>query len=59
MPERLAEIEVRTVSDTLDVLDANVLFDTLTKMLAEVEISTLSNMFFKVKANALIEKLSA
>ena len=59
MADRLVEMEVRTLSDTLAVLDANALVDILTTRHAEVEIYTLSNIFFKVKADALGEILSA
>ena len=57
MADRLAEMEVRTLSDTLlAVLDANTL-NTLTERLAEVEVNMLGNIFSKVEANALVEIL--
>ena len=55
MADRLAEMEVRTLSDTLlAVLDANTL-NTLTERLAEVEVNMLGNIFSKVETNALVE----
>ena len=58
MADRLAEMEVRTLSDTLlAVLDANTLIDTLTERLAEVEVNMLGNIFSKVEANGLVEIL--
>ena len=55
MADRLAEMEVRTLSDTLPaVLDANTL-NTLTERLAEVEVNMLGNIFSKVEANGLVE----
>ena len=57
MADRLAEMEVRTLSDTLlAVLDANTL-NTLTERLAEVEVNMLGNIFSKVEANGLVEIL--
>ena len=57
MADRLAEMEVRTLSDTLlAVLDANTL-NTLTERLAEVEVNMLGNIFSKVETNALVEIL--
>ena len=38
MGDRLAEIQVRTISDTLAVLYANALVDTLIKRLGEVKV---------------------
>ena len=58
MADRLAEMEVRTLSDKLAVLDANVLVGTLTERLAEVERNTLCNIFSRVQADALVEILS-
>ena len=58
MADRLAEMEVRTLSDTLlAVLDANTLIDTLTERLAEVEVNMLGNIFSKVDADAVVEIL--
>ena len=58
MADRLAEMEVRTLSDTLlAVLDANTLIDTLTERLAEVEVNMLGNIFSKVETNGLVEIL--
>ena len=55
MADRLAEMEVRTLSDTLlAVLDANTL-NTLTERLAEVEVNMLGNIFSKVEANGQVE----
>ena len=56
MADRLAEMEVRTLSDTLNVLDLNTL-NTLTERLAEVEVNMLGNIFSKVEANGLVEIL--
>ena len=57
MADRLAEMEVRTLSDTLlAVLDANTL-NTLTERLAEVEVNMLGNIFSKVEAHAVVEIL--
>ena len=57
MADRLAEMEVRTLSDTLlAVLDANTL-NTLTERLAEVEVNMLGNIFSKVEANGLVKIL--
>ena len=57
MADRLAEMEVRTLSDTLlAVLDANTL-NTLTERLAEVEVNMLGNIFSKVEADAVVESL--
>ena len=57
MADRLAEMEVRTLSDTLlAVLDANTL-NTLTERLAEVEVNILGNIFSKVEADAVVEIL--
>ena len=57
MADRLAEMEVRTLSDTLlAVLDANTL-NTLTERLAEVEVNMLGNIFSKVETNGLVEIL--
>ena len=57
MADRLAEMEVRTLSDTLlAVLDANTL-NTLTERLAEVEVNMLGNIFSKVETNPLVEIL--
>ena len=57
MADRLAEMEVRTLSDTLPaVLDANTL-NTLTERLAEVEVNMLGNIFSKVEADAVVEIL--
>ena len=57
MADRLAEMEVRTLSDTLlAVLDANTL-NTLTERLAEVEVNMLGNIFSKVEADAVVEIL--
>ena len=57
MADRLAEMEVRTLSDTLlAVLDANTL-NTLTERLAEVEVNVLGNIFSKVEADAVVESL--
>ena len=57
MADRLAEMEVRTLSDTLlAVLDANTL-NTLNERLAEVEVNMLGNIFSKVETNALVEIL--
>ena len=50
-------MEVRTLSDTLAVLDANTLIDTLTERLAEVEVNMLGNIFSKVEADAVVEIL--
>ena len=43
MADRLAEMEVSTLSDKLAVLDANALVGTLTEELVEVEKNTLGN----------------
>ena len=43
MADRLAEMEVSTLSDKLAVLDANALVGTLTEGLVEVEKTTLGN----------------
>ena len=43
MADRLAEMEVSTLSDKLAVLDANALVGTLTEGLVEVEKNTLGN----------------
>ena len=43
MADRLAEMEVSTLSDKLAVLDANALIGTLTEGLVEVEKNTLGN----------------
>ena len=57
MADRLEEMEVRTLSDTLlAVLDANTL-NTLTERLAEVEVNMLGNIFSKVEADAVVEIL--
>ena len=57
MADRLAEMEVRTLSDTLlAVLDANTL-NTLTERLAEVEVNMLGNILSKVEADAVVEIL--
>ena len=48
-------MEVRILSDTLAVLDANALVDTLTKRLAELDVNTIGNKFSKLKADALME----
>ena len=56
MADKLAEMEVRTLSDTLNVLDLNTL-NTLTERLAEVEVNMLGNIFSKVEANGLVEIL--
>ena len=50
-------MEVRILSDTLAVLDANALIDTLTKRLAELDVNTIGNKFSKLKADALMEIL--
>ena len=51
-------MEVRTLRDTLAMLDANALVGTLTERLAEVEVNTFGNIFSKVVADALVETLS-
>ena len=56
MADKLAEMEVRTLSDTLNVLDLNTL-NTLTERLAEVDVNMLGNIFSKVEANGLVEIL--
>ena len=43
MADRLAEMEVSTLSDKLAVLDANALVGTLTEGLVEVEKNSLGN----------------
>ena len=43
MADRLAEMEISTLSDKLAVLDANALVGTLTEGLVEVEKNTLGN----------------
>ena len=58
MADRLAEMEVRAQIDTLAMLNANELVDTLTKRLAEMDINTLSNILVKLKADELVEMLS-
>jgi len=47
MADRLAEMEVRTLSDTLAVLDANALVN-LTERLEEVDVNTTGNKYFQV-----------
>ena len=54
----LGNMEVRTLRDTLAMLDANALVGTLTERLAEVEVNTFGNIFSKVVADALVETLS-
>ena len=51
-------MEVRTLRDTLAMLDSNALVATLTERLAEVEVNTFGNIFSKVVADALVETLS-
>ena len=51
-------MEIRTLSDTLAVLDADTLVDTLTKRFVEAEINTVSNIFSKVEGVTLVEILS-
>lgn len=58
MADRLAEMEVRTLRNTLVVLDANALVENQTETLAEVKVNTLGNVLSKVEANALVETLS-
>ena len=58
MADRLAEMEVRTLSNTLAAVDANGLVDNPTEGLPEVEVNTPSNIFSKVEADALVETLS-
>ena len=58
MADRLAEMEVRTLSDKLAVLDANAQVGTLTEGLAEVDKNTLGNIFSRVEADALVQILS-
>ena len=48
MADRLAEMEVRTLSHTLAVLDANALVVTLTERLEEVVVNTIGNKYFQV-----------
>ena len=50
-------MEVRILSATLAVLDANALVNTLTKRLAELDVNTIGNRFSKLKADALMEIL--
>ena len=58
MADRLEEMEVRILNDTLAVLDANALVYTLTERLAEVDVNTIGNKFSRLKADALVEILS-
>ena len=59
MADRLAEMEVRTLSDKLAVLHANAPVGMLTKGPAEVAKNTLGNIFSNLEADALVEILSA
>ena len=58
MADRLAEMEVRTLSDKLAVLDANAPVGMVTERPTEVETNTLGNIFFNVETDALVEILS-
>ena len=58
MADRLAEMEVRTLSDKLSVLHANAPVGMVTEGPAEVETNTLGNIFFNVETDALVEILS-
>ena len=58
MAARLAEMEVRTLSDKLAVLDANAPVGMLTKGPAKVGKNTLDDIFSSVEADALVEILS-
>ena len=58
MAARLAEMEVRTLSDKLAVLDANAPVGMLTKGPAKVGKNTLDDIFSNVEADALVEILS-
>ena len=58
MADRLAEMEVRTLSDKLAVLHENAPVGTLTEGPAEVERDTLGNIFSNVEADPLVEKQS-
>ena len=50
-------MEVRILSDTLAVLDADALVDTLTERLPELEVNTIGNISSKVEADALVKIL--
>ena len=58
MADRLSEMDVRTLSKKLAVLDSNALEGTLTEGLAEVEKNRLGNIFSNVQADAVVEILS-
>ena len=51
-------MDVRILSDTLAVFNADALVETLTERLAELEVNTILNTFSKLKADALVEILS-
>ena len=58
MADRLAEMEVRTLSDKLAVLHANAPVGMVNEGPAEVETNTLGNIYFNVETDALVEILS-
>ena len=58
MADRLSEMDVRTLSEKLALLDSNALEGTLTEGLAEVEKNRLGNIFSNVQVDAVVEILS-